>query len=100
MVKLNPADFAYVVKDKRLKEKGLFRGDIVFLMGSKVVPATVRDPYLQRELFVVAKVVEGVPVIPDKEGDDNAFLVDPRSLQLVEKEVSDALIENVQKLYG
>lgn len=75
--------FARVVSDKKLKEHGLKRGDMVMVMGFRTSPISKSDPYLFRKYALVAKFVDGEIQIPDEENDYQSYLLDPRSLESV-----------------
>lgn len=92
--------FATVVSDKKLKGSGLSRGDEVWIMSTKDVAFTKKDPYLKRTLMIVAKVEQNVPLIPSDKNEYEAIVVDPRSLQLVSDEREAQLMEAVNAKYG
>lgn len=95
MKELHSMDFAYVVKSKEMKDTDLTRGEIVMVMGDRMVPASSNDPYLLRKLVVLAKVVNGVPQIPNDNNEFRAYLADPRNLEKVEDDLQKELADNL-----
>lgn len=93
MKKLDSMDFAIVVNDKNLQSTGLNRGQLVFVMGSRQVPAKKSDPYLSRMLVVLAKVSDSHIEIPSDTNDYKAYLADPRSLEAVAKDEQEKLFK-------
>lgn len=96
---IEPMDYATVVSDKKLKNSGLRRGDVVLVMGTKLVPATKKDPYLQRTLVTVLKVMYGLPLFPKDDNDHMAYLIDPRSLEKVSDEEAEQFREKLTQQY-
>lgn len=92
-------DYATVVSDKKLKDSGLVRGDMVLVMGTKQVPATKKDPYLFRTLVTVVKVLYGLPQIPRNDNDYVAYLVDPRSLEKISEEEANKYRDMLTEQY-
>lgn len=93
-------DFGRIVSSKKVKDSGLGMGDVVMVMGTRVVPASRKDPYLNRTLVVVAKVIEGLIQIPKEDNEYKAYLIDPRSLEKVEGEEFDRLDEDRKEQFG
>ena len=79
-------DFCWVVSDKKLKGSGLSKGDLVMVSGTRVVPATKKDPYLQRVLVVALKIEDEKIQIPSEKNDYKAYLIDPRNLSKVDED--------------
>ena len=92
-------DYCWVVSDKKLKDSGLTKGDMVLVTGTKVVPASRKDLYLQRVLVVVVLVKDDKVLLPNEENEHKAYLVDPRNLEKVDEEVSKCVEENLKKQY-
>lgn len=92
-------DYATIVSDKKLKGSGLERGQEVLVTGVKPVPASKKDPYLQRILAHVIKIVDGEHQIPSEKNDYLAYLLDPRSLEKVSDERKSELEEALRKQY-
>lgn len=85
-------DFAIVVSKKN-DDTGLERGDTVLVMGDRMVPASSSDPYLHRQLVVVAKVVDDVPQIPGEDNEYQGYLFDPRKLEKVSEAEQNRLVQ-------
>lgn len=95
---LNDMDFAYVVRDKKLDNTPLSRGDIVLLISHKVVPSSSKDPYLLRKLFVVVGLGEdNLPLIPSNKNEHKAYLLDPRCLEKVDHDLQEQLKEKLKE---
>lgn len=93
-------DFGRIVSSKKVKDSGLGMGDVVLVMGTRVVPASRKDPYLNRTLVVVSKVEGGLIQIPKDNNNYKAYLIDPRSLEKIEGEEFDKLNEEREKQFG
>ncbi len=93
-------DFCRVVSAKKLKGSGLGMGDVVMVLGTRQVPASAKDPYLYRTLVTVAKVEEGLIQIPKEDNEYKAYLVDPRSLEVIDGEEYEKHDTNRQKQFG
>ena len=91
-VKLNdliyPMTFAKINSDA-FEEHEVYKGDTIFVAGTKAVPISDEDPYTQRvKMFV--------HLLDETEKVDTAsglFLMDPHSLVNVDKEENERLIE-------
>ncbi|MNQ21499.1 hypothetical protein D3C85_346220 [compost metagenome] len=70
--------FAYV-KDTKLSEYGVFKGDTVYVAGDMFLPDE-KDPYSYRKMFIGAFVKDGHILIHDK-----PFTVDGKRLEPVSK---------------
>jgi len=83
-----PMTFATINSDA-FEEHEVFKGDTVFVAGTKAVPVSDEDPYTQRvKMFI--------HLVDDEEKVDTAsglFLMDPHSLLNVSKEENERLIE-------
>jgi hypothetical protein len=88
---IKPMDYCYIVNDKKMKGSGLVRGETVLVTGTKVVPATGKDPYLQRIFVVAIKIEEGILLLPREDNDYQAYMIDPRNLSKVDKETQQYL---------
>lgn len=93
-------DFCIVVSDKKLKNSGLKRGDVVMVAGVKPAPIKKSDPYLQR-IFVVGLRFDGDNLqVPKEDNDFLAYLIDPRNLEKLPDEEQLILVEKINKQYG
>lgn len=99
-------DYAIITSRKGVKGSGLDLGQIVLVVGTKVLPAKKSDPYLQR-VYVVAILVtsEGEHCIPNpQEGDEDngyrSYLLDPRHLTKLDDDASEELREKLNEQYG
>lgn len=98
MKEVKDMDVCRVVSKKLAKDSGLHLGDLVFVMGSRYVPATQKDPYLQRKLVVVARIdKEFVVQIPGDSNDYKAHLMDPRSLELADADTTKTVMDGISK---
>lgn len=79
-------EFVRVVSDKKLREFGLSRGDILMVLAFKTAPVTKSDPYLFRKYAVVARFVENELQLPSEGTDYKTYVVDPRNLERVTTE--------------
>lgn len=93
-------DICWVISDKKLKDSGLKKGDTVLVSGTKVVPATKKDPYLQRVLCFVVKIVNDKVQIPTEKNDYMAYLVDPRNLEKVDEKTLKWAHQLLEDQYG
>jgi hypothetical protein len=76
-----PMDFVRITNDK-LADDGLFLDDIVFVQHTKAFPLTEEDPYTQRVKFIVRRVTS----VDKVELSDNAFMIDPASVERISDE--------------
>ena len=92
---IQPFDFVTVTrKHKKLTEKGIHRGDVLFIQGHRILPVSGKDPYLQKVYMSCHKVVDGHVQLPFTEGADSAlYIVDGMSLQKLSEDVSEPLTE-------
>lgn len=92
-------DFARVINDN-LKEDGLYLDDIVFVQNAKAFPVSEEDPYTQRVKFIVRRVTS----LDDVSLSENAFMIDPSSVQRITDDGNAKLFEKLQsrldKEYG
>jgi hypothetical protein len=93
-------DVCSIVSAKKLKGSGLNLGDEVLVMSSKDVAFKKSDPWVKRTIFIVAKVVEGVPLIPNHTNEYKAIVVDPRSLEKVSDERQDTIHKGIAEKAG
>jgi hypothetical protein len=75
-------------------------GDVVLVTGTTLVPATHKDPYLQRTLTTVIKVEGETLLMPKEDNEHMAYLVDPRSLEKVNDEDAKRYNDNIGKQFG
>lgn len=97
---INTMDFCWVLSDKKMKGSGLVRGDLVLVSGLKVVPASTKDPYLQRVLCVVILVKDDKLHLPSEDNDYKAYLVDPRNLGKVDEDTLKWAHQLLNDQYG
>jgi hypothetical protein len=97
---LEVMNFATVVSTKKLREFGFEKGDEVLLISFKQAPISASDPYTKRDYALVARVEDGVVMLPNENSDDKVYLVDPSSLQAVSEERSNELISGVRKQFA
>lgn len=93
-------DYARIVSDKKLKGSGLTKGDLIMVMANKVVPVKKSDPYLQRIVSIVARVVDGKVLIPSSKSDNKAYVIDPRNLEKVSEDEEKELKQLLEEQYG
>lgn len=93
-------DFCRIVSDKKVKGSGLRMGDLVLVTGTSLVPASKKDPYLQRTLTTVIKVKGDQLLMPKQNNDEMAYLLDPRSLEKVNDKDQETLTDNIKKQFG
>lgn len=93
-------DYCWVTNDKKMKGSGLKRGDMLLVTGTRVIPATNRDPYLQRIFVVAVRVVDGLLLIPKDDNEYKAYLVDPRNLSKVPDNLQKLMQEAAGKQYA
>lgn len=97
MKPIQPMDVCTIVSAKKLKGSGLEVGDSVLVTGTKVLPETRSDPYLQRVYVVVmAFDRDGHLQVPREDNDFKAVLVDPRNLEIQDDDSTEfyrAMIE-------
>ena len=93
-------DYCWVTNDKKMKGSGLKRGDMLLVTGTRVAPATNRDPYLQRIFVVAVKVVDGLLLMPKDDNEHKAYLVDPRNLSKVPDNLQKFMQEAAEKQYA
>ena len=102
---LKPMDYARVVTRKGIKGSGLDIGQIVMVMGMKVLPVTKSDPYLQRIYAVCLLVTEdGEHLVPnpedkDKDNGNRSYLLDPRQLDKLPDDAQDELKVKLEEQY-
>lgn len=92
---IQPFDFVTVTKKhKKLTDKGISRGDVLFIQGHTILPVSGKDPYLQKVYMSCHKVIDGHVQLPFTEGADSAlYIVDGMSLQKLTEEASAELSE-------
>ena len=88
---LKQMDYCVVINDKKLKGSGLYRGDILWVAGTKVAPTKKSDPYLQRVFIACVKVVGGEHLLPSEGNDHKVYIVDPRNTERLSEEEAAAL---------
>lgn len=94
-----PMDFVRITNDK-LADDGLFLDDLVFVQHTKAFPVSEEDPYTQRVKFVVRRVES----IDEVFLSENAFMIDPNSVERISDEGNAKLFkileERLAKEYG
>jgi hypothetical protein len=102
MTKIQPMNYVFIVNDKKLKGSGLNRGDIMMVTGIKPVPASSKDPYLNRDILVVVKVDSntGEHLIPTEGKDHKAYLIDPRNVEILDDASSKIYSDFLLLQYG
>lgn len=101
MRKIQANDYVFIVSAGKMKGSGLGRNDLLMVVGTRSVPASRRDPYLTRELIVAIRVTDdGVHQIPKEGNDYQAYLIDPRNVELLPAEASVYLAEKLKEQYG
>lgn len=93
-------DFCRIVSDKKVKGSGLRMGDLVLVTGTALVPASKKDPYLQRTLTTVIRVKGDQLLMPKQDNDEMAYLLDPRSLEKVNDKDQKTFTNNIKKQFG
>ena len=84
---IRPMDFC-VIKGKKLNKDGFFKGDLVFVAGTKLLPSNAKDPYVQRIYMICERTTKAGYV-----DHSNMYLMDPRSLTKVTDERQEELTE-------
>lgn len=98
---IKPMDYIKVRADKRMKESGLVRGDVLLVTGLKPAPVSKQDPYLQRVYILTIKVDKnGYHEVPNDENEFRVYLIDPRNVDLVGEKESEELAALLVKQYG
>ena len=77
-----------VIKGKKLEKDGFFKGDLVFVAGTKLLPSNERDPYVQRIYMICERVTKAGYV-----DHNNMYMMDPRSLIKCSAERQEELTE-------
>lgn len=93
-------DFCLIASDKKLKGSGLKRGDVVMIASFRPAPVSAKDPYLQRVFAIVFLSRDGLLQVPHDDNDYKAYLIDPRSLELLPDEEQEGMLELLRKQYG
>jgi hypothetical protein len=93
-------DYVRVVSDKKLKGSGLTRGMTLMVVGTQLVPASKKDPYIKRTIFNTIKVVDGEHQIPSEKNGYMAYLIDPKSVDKVGSEEAKELNILLNKQYS
>lgn len=97
---IRPMDYCLVVNNRKMQGSGLVRGDTVLITGTRVVPATNKDPYLQRVYVVAIKIKDGKLLVPKDDNEYEAYMIDPRNLSKVSEEVQKSLTLQMENQYG
>lgn len=92
-------DICRVSSRKGLKGSTLSIGDIVQVIGTRVLPEKRSDPYLQRIYVLVIKFSEDKFLVPNDNNEHKAVLVDPRKLEKVDGETQEYYEEVIKKQY-
>ena len=93
--------FAVVVSDKRTRQIGIEKGDIVMVIGLDRAQITASDPYLERVFARVVRYVDGQVQIPNEtENDYVAYMLDPRNLEWVGDEMQSEFEKRLSEQYS
>lgn len=76
-------EFVEVVSDKKLKDYGIERGDVLLVAGFKEGQDKHDDPYALRKYAVVVKVINDSVALPAQGNDNLSYVIDPRSVKPV-----------------
>lgn len=106
MEHIHTMDYGTIATNKGMKGSGLMAGDIILVIGDKVLPVKRSDPYLQRVYVLCVKVTkEGFHEIPNNsvgEGDNGyrTYLIDPRNITKLVEDDQEALRKKLELQYS
>lgn len=88
-------DFCEIVTDN-LEADGLKRGQRVYVIGSRALPISEKDPYTQRIKFFAHVLLDAKTM----HFDERMFLLDPSSLNKVKKNEQAKLTARLKELFN
>lgn len=97
---LKQMQFVQVVSDKKLRDNGIHRGDVLLIAGFKQGQVKASDLHLLREYAVVVKVEKDVVQIPAEDNDYLSYVIDPRNVEWVGEERQKYYEEVIRKQYA